>query len=286
LRADLELRRRLLTSCKFVDLQAVPGWSLSGWQSDTALAPVRDRAELTKLPLAAREEWQRLWADVATQLPADPLDQGLMEAGQRQWSQAAACYERALKHDATDGGHSWFEYAALLLLSGDRQGYERACAHMVARCGQSPALRPYHVARTCTLSSGAVTDASQPGRLARSELQSASGQFWSLTEQGALLYRAGQFQNASMRFEESLRASSRPGEAILNWLWLALARQRLGKADEARRWLGKATAWLDQYRNGLPARAEEELGLHFHNWLEANVLRREAEAIVRPADRR
>jgi hypothetical protein len=30
----------------------------------------------------------------------------------------------------------------------------------------------------------------------------------------------------------------------------------------------------------MPARADEELGLHLHNWLEANVLRREAEALI------
>ena len=44
------------------------------------------------------------------------------------------------------------------------------------------------------------------------------------------------------------------------------------------RWLNKAQAWLDQYRDGMPSRAEEESGLHYHNWLEAHVLRREAEA--------
>ena len=66
----------------------------------------------------------------------------------------------------------------------------------------------------------------------------------------------------------------------MNWLWLALAHQRLGKAEEARRWLGKTRAWLDQYRDGMPARAEEELGLHYHNWLEAHVLHREAEALI------
>jgi hypothetical protein len=60
----------------------------------------------------------------------------------------------------------------------------------------------------------------------------------------------------------------------------ALANQRLGKIEEARRWLGKAQSWLDQYRDGISARAEEKLGVHFHNWLEAHVLRREAEALL------
>ena len=71
---------------------------------------------------------------------------------------------------------------------------------------------------------------------------------------------------------------------MLNWLWLALAnpQRRVGKPEEARRWLDKARTWLDQYHEGMPARAEEELGLHLHNWLEAHVLRLEAEGVVQP----
>jgi tetratricopeptide (TPR) repeat protein len=112
------------------------------------------------------------------------------------------------------------------------------------------------------------------------ELKDSAREFWSLTEQGALAYRAGRFQESVPLFEQSLQADPRPGSAVLNWLWLALAKQRLGKADESRRWLDKARAWLDQFGDGMPASAEEELGLHFHNWLEAHVLRREAEALI------
>src|SRR5262249_38208417 len=112
------------------------------------------------------------------------------------------------------------------------------------------------------------------------ELTGHNGEFWSLTEQGALHYRAGRFAEAVPLFEQSLRAEAKPGRAVVTWLWLALAQQRLGHTEEARRWLGKATAWLDQYGDGLPARAEEELGLHLHNWLEAHVLRAEAEALL------
>ena len=151
---------------------------------------------------------------------------------------------------------------------------------MIEQCGKAGAPRSYHVARTCTLAPDAVADASLPGRLAEKELKDSAREFWSLTEQGALAYRAGRFQEAVPFFEQSLQADPKPGRAVLNWLWLALANQRLGKGEEARRWLNKARAWLDQYRDGMPARAEEEFGLHLHNWLEAHVLRREAEALI------
>jgi tetratricopeptide (TPR) repeat protein len=279
LRADLALRTKLFEGGKSVAA------GLTFWQKDTDLAGVRDSAALAKLPADERASWQRLWADVAALCAADPLGQGRTHAERRQWAPAADCYARAFKRGPTDNGDWWFEHAALLLLSGDRPGYTRACAHMIEACGKAGGPRAYHVARACTLARDAVADASLPGRLAEKELKASAGAFWSLTEQGALHYRAGRFQQAVALFEQSLRAEAKSGRAVLNWLWLALAQQRLGRAKEARRWLDKATAWLDQYRDGMPNRAEE-LGLHLHNWLEAHVLRREAETLIRPEEKR
>jgi tetratricopeptide (TPR) repeat protein len=277
LRADLAQITRLPQGGKSV------GAELTTWQTDAALAGLRDRASLEKLPDDERRQWQRFWADVDAALAAEPLEQGRAHAARREWGPAADCYARALERDPADEGHRWFEYAAVLLLSGDRPGYARACARLVERCGQAPNLRRYHVARACTLAPDSVADAARPGCLARKELTAYAREFWSLTEQGALHYRAGRFKEAVPLLEQSLRADPLPGRAVMSWLWLAMAEQRLGRAEEARRWLGKAQGWLDQYGNGIPARAEEELGLHLHNWLEAHVLRREAEALLGPA---
>jgi len=151
---------------------------------------------------------------------------------------------------------------------------------MVEDFGKPAGPRAFHIARACTLAPDAVKDPTLPGRLAATELQQSAKQFWSLTEQGALAYRAGHFEEAVPLFEHSLQANPRPGAAVVNWLWLALANQRLGKTDEARRWLDQARTWLDQYPEGMVPRAEQQLGLDLHNWLEANVLRREAEAMI------
>ena len=61
--------------------------------------------------------------------------------------------------------------------------------------------------------------------------------FRSPTEQGAMAYRSGRFQQAIPFFEQGLQAEARPDRAVLYWLWLTLAKQRLAKAEEARRWL-------------------------------------------------
>src|SRR5262249_4275061 len=155
-----------------------------------------------------------------------------------------------VKRGAPDGDVC-FEDAAIRLLAGDRQGYAIACVQMLGRFGKAPSLRAYHVARACTLAPDAVPEPSLPGRLAETELRAWADAFWSMTEQGALHYRAGRFPQAVALFEQSLRADPQPGRAVVNWLWLALAQERLGKSQEACRWLDKATAWLDQYRDGM-----------------------------------
>ena len=103
LRAHLELTAKMRN-----DGQAVIGL-LTSWQTDPALASVRDPAELAKLPAGEREQWQRLWADVAAQVAADPLVQGglmpLDGNGPR-----PPMITLALKRGPADDGHFWLAH--------------------------------------------------------------------------------------------------------------------------------------------------------------------------------
>src|SRR5262249_47636024 len=95
------------------------------------------------------------------------------------------------------------------------------------------------------------------------------------------------------------------GGAVHEELLLALAYQRLGKDGEARRWLTRATAWLDGPRQtvqaaGVPASAgrgpgealltmkaarahgdRRGRGRGWQAWLELEILRREAERLLK-----
>jgi serine/threonine-protein kinase len=274
LRADLELRTKLLD-----DASAV-GLSLSTWQADPSLAGVRDAPALAKLTPDERGDWQHLWADVEALRAAAPAEKVRALAAQRDWARAADLYAQALKRGATNGSHFWYEYAALSLLSGDRAEYSRACAQLVERCGKPNGPRAYLVARACTLAADSVADAGAPARLADKELQDFGREFWALTERGALAYRDGRHEDAVTLFERSLKADPKPGRALLNWLWLAIAHHRLGNDEDSQRWLNMAQTWLDQGGKAMSDRLEDEIGLHLHNWLEAHVLRREAEALI------
>jgi hypothetical protein len=146
-------------------------------------------------------------------------------------------------------------------------------------------MRPYLVARACTLAQDSTADWELPGRLSRNELTRSPDAFWSLTEQAALQLRGTQYTEVIKLLERSLAADGRPGRAVVNWLWLALAFQKDGNASEARQWLDKATRWLDQQGDRMP-RETADLGLHRHGWLEAHALRREAEVLLGPAEKR
>jgi hypothetical protein len=60
-----------------------------------------------------------------------------------------------------------------------------------------------------------------------------------------------------------------------------MVEHRRGQPAKAQTWLNKATKWLEEHPQG-PAAEDDDQGLHLHNWLEAQVLRREAEALLVP----
>jgi tetratricopeptide (TPR) repeat protein len=85
-------------------------------------------------------------------------------------------------------------------------------------------------------------------------------------------YRAGRFEDAARHFQRVLEADPGWKAHVCNWLGLCLANQRLGKTDEARRWLDKARQ--------APPETLAMPHLHPHDWLDYRLLLREAEAAL------
>jgi serine/threonine-protein kinase len=263
--------------------RTVVATAVRSWQQNEDLAGVRDEHALAKLPLGERRDWKTLWAKVATLAARDPdalLKRARDHIARREWKKAAECYAQGFELEPTDNGESWFEYAAAQLLAGDPTGYGRTCEHMLVRCQTVSRMRAYLAARACTLAPGSTKDPEAPDLLSLDELRVDAFAFWSLTEQAALQLRAGRLEKAVPLLERSLKVDGRPGRAVLSWLWLALAYQQMGRPEEARRWLDKAAAWLDQQGGRMPIETNV-MGLHPHNWLEAHVLRQEAETLPR-----
>jgi tetratricopeptide (TPR) repeat protein len=68
------------------------------------------------------------------------------------------------------------------------------------------------------------------------------GEWWNTL--GVAHYRAGEWSDAADALAESMRLRS--GGDPFDWLFLAMARYRLGDSGEARRWLDRSLAWIQK----------------------------------------
>jgi WD40 repeat protein/Flp pilus assembly protein TadD len=161
------------------------------------------------------------------------------------------------------------EYASLCLLVGDRKRYEGFCRRLAAHVGATDdTFTALSLARACTVGELPGVD---PARLIAwaEHGMKAQATAWSRHVLGLAHLRAGHADKALRALHE---ADELPwGCKPLNWLAVALVHGRRGQAGEARRWLAKATAVLDHTS---PASWPPR------DWLEAQVLRREAEALL------
>ncbi len=221
-----------------------------------------------------REDFRKLLADLEAKAP--PAVQARYHIRASRWAEAAAAYAKAdlsarpLNDDAC-------ACACLFLIRGDSEGYDRFCQDMIRRAGQTKDhFEAFILARTCgTARKGAV----DPARVVEWAAQAVAGAqpAWYFHVLGLAQYRAGQFEQALQSF-----AKADVGEGAyrgLNWFGLALVHHRLGHPDEARQCLAKGIQWLE--REGPPG-PERPTKLSPQDWLEAQLLRREAEELINP----
>ncbi len=189
-----------------------------------------------------------------------------------QWDKAAAEYahvdwSRPLHDDA-------FAYACLFLIRGDGEGYNRFCLGFIQRGAQLEGAEPYVLARICAIARSSPVD---PARAVDWANRAVAGSHnpWDLHLLGLAQYRAGQMEQALQSFTEA--NIKRWRYADLNWFALALVHHRLGHPDEARECLDKGMQWLA--REG-PSGPDQPTNLLPQDWLEAQLLRREAEELI------
>ncbi len=167
------------------------------------------------------------------------------------------------------GEHEGQQYFSLA--GGDDAGYRRICGRIVEtflRGGDANQVN--NAVWICAVGPAAVKDF---GPLVR-ELTRVLGpqpDADRLNTLGALLYRAGRFEDAVKRLEQAIARRDKVG-TVHDILFLAMAHQRLGHGDEARKWLEKSGRAVEQAKDG-----------SWDQRLEVRLLRREAEALIRPA---
>ena len=191
-----------------------------------------------------------------------------------QWDKAAAEYAKAdllarpLREDA-------FAYACLFLIRGYSDGFNQLCQGMIRRGEAGEPSEAYVLARTCGLAAQSPVD---PARAVQWANQAIAGDQspWYLHVLGLAQYRAGQFDEALQSFTKANVEAWSSRE--LNWFGLALVHHRLGHADLARQCLDKGVQWLGRE---CPLGPGQPTKIHPFDWLEAQVLRREAEEMLK-----
>ena len=160
-----------------------------------------------------------------------------------QWDLATAEYGKLAS--LTGKSFSWSDQsfqATTLLGGGDTASYRKACADMLERLKDTQdAWVANGIAQTCTLVPDAVADYAVPLRLARLAVgkQAQAPQYKQTL--AAVLYRAGQLEEAIKQFELAPPKDNAPWYSMAHdRFYLAMAHYRIGHADGARRLLEKA----------------------------------------------
>jgi serine/threonine-protein kinase len=208
------------------------------------------------------------------------LHQFLGEALCRQGKldEAVAVFAKAIELSPDEVLHH-YRLAAAQLAANDRGGYRSTCAAMLHRFGRTEKADVAHrVAWTTALAGDAVPDLDRPVRIAEAALRRDPAADGSCLALGAALYRAGRFPEASRHLDQADGAAQQTStkqaahSPAYVWFFLAMTHQRLGNAERAREWLGKATK-----------RAEAENPENGRDWirrLTLRLLRRETEELV------
>jgi hypothetical protein len=178
-------------------------------------------------------------------------------------------------------GDDAFECACLFLIRGDVEGYRNFYDRLIERAGQTKDMfEAFVLARIGGLAPPGVLNPSRVLKWGKQAVASAPRVPWYVHAMALGHYRAGQFDLAIKRFQESQNGTWGLTGDLLNCLGRALAEYRLGHAALARESLGQGMAWLEK---ATPAKADEPTTLFATDWLEAQLLRREAEALLKAA---
>lgn len=176
----------------------------------------------------------------------------------------------------------WQETALARLGQNNQHGYQEACAALIQRHSQDkqPAMADLS-AWTCVAAPHALDDFGPAIGLATRALESDPSSVVFLTDLGAVLYRAGRFDEALKKLQQAETASQRavddPVLIAYRGFFLAMAHGRLHHSAEAKMSLDKARRSADS-ATMIPKAGTR--ALQWNRCLTLSLLRKEAEEEV------
>ena len=166
-----------------------------------------------------------------------------------------------------------YQSALLRLANKDSVGYRSRCAAMLLGLGKHSDPDALFWAARAAVLSPAPTDSPPLLPWAEPVLGGDPDNGDYLTVLGAVLYRAGKFEQAVKRLTQAEAAVKRMSNPRTTpaycWNFLAMAHQRLGNHEEAQRWLAQAMS-----------EAGKDAGLSWNRKLTLQLLAKEAQELV------
>jgi WD40 repeat protein/serine/threonine protein kinase len=208
-------------------------------------------------------------------------DRARAHAQLEEWQKAAEDAERATILNPAYA-INWYTLALLQLQRGDHRGYRNVCSRILEHFDESAyASEQYWLAWTCVLAGDGVADWTKPLKSAERVYAEDEKCYDYVNNLGAVLYRAGRFEEAARRLTEAetafQQAPSTQSSIVYNWLFQAMAQHRLGHAAEAASWLQKAVQEIDKPSS---ATARDTATNSWNRRLTLRLLRREAEDLL------
>jgi WD40 repeat protein/tetratricopeptide (TPR) repeat protein len=237
--------------------------------------------------------------------------QGIVEQNRRAFDKAADSFSQAIERGA-DGWGAWanrgiaraemgqyskasqdlakasrlpnalftvsYHLALVRLQVADREGYRKACAELakgLERAG-NPAVATW-VADVCMLTPDSGVNLVPVVRWLERGAAQPTNRYIYLHRLGQALYRTGRWEAAVLELNKALLLRASEAWAVEDWLFLAMAHHRLGHGAEARRWLDRATDWINRE---VRERSQWAVPLHWTVRLKLLTLEREAENLL------
>jgi serine/threonine protein kinase len=184
----------------------------------------------------------------------------------------------------------FYNHALLRFHVGDQQGYRETCRTMLQRFGDDAIeLATLETVRACVLDPDPKIDAADLVQHAERVVRYQKIH-WHFYVAGLAHYRAGQYEQAVERLQESLTVDPNWRARAINYPALAMAYHRLGKSKEAREALVSAEKAIDEWIETMMASPVYFRPIPWMDWLECQHYFREAKQLLTgsppPADPR
>jgi WD40 repeat protein len=201
-------------------------------------------------------------------------------ASMQDWDGAAADLDRAMELPNCDID-AFSQRAELYLRAGESENYRKACERLRELFGERNDL---HTANTllwtCSLHPSAAALAKELAPKAEAALARASPKERKelLNTVGAVMYRAGRFDDAVKYLDDSAREQGRGG-FLEDGLFLAMAHHRQQNKEKARGYLDRAGEEMKKLRAG--TRPSDGRDIDWRLLLEVEGLYKEAQAVCK-----